>query len=70
MNVQPKPSSLIPETVTTGPLTGSRKVYATPKGYEDVHVPFREIVITDPAEPPCASTTPPAPTPRPTPAST
>ena len=51
MNVQPKPSSLIPETVTTGPLTGSRKVYATPKGYEDVHVPFREIAITDPAEP-------------------
>ncbi|HEY8578935.1 MAG TPA: phosphomethylpyrimidine synthase ThiC [Beijerinckiaceae bacterium] len=51
MNVQPKRSSLVPETVTTGPLPGSRKVYATPAGWTDVHVPFREITLTDPNEP-------------------
>ena len=51
MNVQPKRNSLVPETVTTGPLTGSRKVYATPTGWDDVHVPLREILLSDPAEP-------------------
>jgi phosphomethylpyrimidine synthase len=52
MNVQPKPGTLIPETVTTGPLQGSRKVYAAPKSHPDILVPFREIVLTDPKEPP------------------
>ncbi len=51
MNVQPKPGSLVPETVTTGPLPGSRKIYATPKGWDDVHVPMRQIMLTDPLEP-------------------
>jgi phosphomethylpyrimidine synthase len=51
MNVQPKRGSIVPETVTTGPLPGSRKVYATPEGFADVHVPFREITLTDPNEP-------------------
>ncbi len=51
MNVQPKRSSLVPETVTTGPLPGSKKVYATVPGFPDVHVPFREITLTDPNEP-------------------
>ena len=51
MNVQPKRNSLVPETVTTGPLTGSRKVYATPTGWNDVHVPLRQILLSDPAEP-------------------
>ena len=51
MNVQPKRNSLVPEAVTTGPLTGSRKVYATPTGWDDVHVPLREILLSDPAEP-------------------
>jgi phosphomethylpyrimidine synthase len=51
MNVQPKRNSLVPETVTTGPLTGSRKVYATPTGWDDVHVPLRQILLSDPAEP-------------------
>ena len=37
MNVQPKPGTLVPETVTTGPLPGSRKVYAAPKSHPDVH---------------------------------
>ncbi|MDH7794179.1 MULTISPECIES: phosphomethylpyrimidine synthase ThiC [unclassified Beijerinckia] len=51
MNIQPKPNSLIPETVTTGPLPGSRKIYHTPQGHPDVHVPLREIILTDPNEP-------------------
>ena len=51
MNVQPNRNSLVPETVTTGPLTGSRKVYATPTGWDDVHVPLRQILLSDPAEP-------------------
>ena len=44
MNVQPKRSSLIPETVTTGPLTGSHKVYYSPAGRPEIRVPFREIL--------------------------
>jgi phosphomethylpyrimidine synthase len=40
-----------PETVTTGPITGSRKAYASPAGRADIRVPFREIVLSDPAEP-------------------
>ena len=51
MNVQPKRSALVPETVTTGPLPGSKKVYATVAGHADIHVPFREITLTDPNEP-------------------
>ena len=31
--------------VTTGPLTGSRKVYTAPDGHDDVPVPFREIAL-------------------------
>ena len=33
--------------VTTGPLTGSRKVYSAPDGHDDLVVPFREIARTD-----------------------
>jgi phosphomethylpyrimidine synthase len=53
MNIQHKPESLVPETVTTGPLPGSRKVYHAVPGHADVKVPFREIAL-DPAakEPP------------------
>ncbi len=47
MNIQHKPGSLVPETVTTGPLPGSRKVYAAPKSHPDVLVPFREIALED-----------------------
>ena len=39
MNVQPKRSPLIPETVTTGPLTGSRKVYYSPASHPELRVP-------------------------------
>ena len=46
-----KPNSLI-QSVTTGPIQGSRKAYASPAGRPDIRVPFREIVLTDPGEPP------------------
>ncbi|MBL0406886.1 phosphomethylpyrimidine synthase ThiC [Microvirga aerilata] len=39
-------------SVTTGPIQGSRKVYATREGRPDIRVPIREIVLTDPDEPP------------------
>ncbi|MDE2576256.1 MAG: phosphomethylpyrimidine synthase ThiC, partial [Rhodospirillales bacterium] len=32
-----------PAAVTTGPIIGSRKVYASPEGRPDIVVPFREI---------------------------
>jgi len=51
MNVQPKHSTLVPESVTTGPLTGSRKVYYSPEGRPEIQVPFREIALSDPNEP-------------------
>ena len=34
-----------PVTVTTGPITGSRKCHSAPKGFPDLLVPFREIVL-------------------------
>ena len=40
MTYQQKPSA-----VTTGPITGSRKVYSSPEGRPDVSVPFKEIVL-------------------------
>ncbi len=51
MNVQPKKGSLVPETVTTGPLTGSQKIYYEPKGHSGLRIPFREVTLTDPNEP-------------------
>ena len=53
MNIQHKPGSLVPETVTTGPLTGSRKIYHEANGRADIRVPFREIALDPSAnEPP------------------
>ncbi|MBC7801037.1 MAG: phosphomethylpyrimidine synthase ThiC [Gemmatimonadaceae bacterium] len=40
MTFQQKPSA-----VTTGPVTGSRKIYSSPAGHPDILVPFREIVL-------------------------
>jgi phosphomethylpyrimidine synthase len=34
-----------PSAVTTGPITGSRKVYSSPAGHPGIHVPFREIAL-------------------------
>ena len=45
MNVQPKRGSLVPETVTTGPLPGSRKIYYSPTGHGDIRVPFRQVAL-------------------------
>ena len=52
MNAPVKPLSGLPQTVTTGPIQGSRKVYAAPKGRPDIRVPLREVVLSDPAEAP------------------
>jgi phosphomethylpyrimidine synthase len=53
MNIQQKPDSLIPRSVTCGPLPGARKVYHSPQGRSDIAVPFREIVLDPSAnEPP------------------
>ena len=40
MTYQAKPSA-----VTTGPVTGSRKVYTSPADRPDILVPFREVVL-------------------------
>ncbi len=41
-----------PQDVTTGPIQGSRKVYASPKDRPDLRIPFREIALSDPSEAP------------------
>ena len=41
-----------PESVTTGPIIGSHKIYASPKNHPDIRVPMREITLSDPLEPP------------------
>jgi phosphomethylpyrimidine synthase len=43
---------IAPQSVTTGAIQGSRKVYAAPAGRPDIRVPFREVVLTDPNEAP------------------
>ncbi len=50
--ISPKNVQPAPETVTTGPIIGSRKVYAAPKAHPAIQVPFREVTLTDPLEPP------------------
>ncbi|WP_237476846.1 phosphomethylpyrimidine synthase ThiC [Lichenibacterium dinghuense] len=49
---EPRNAAPAPDTVTTGPIIGSRKVYASPKSHPQLRVPFREITLTDPKEPP------------------
>ncbi|WP_374305742.1 phosphomethylpyrimidine synthase ThiC [Methylocella sp.] len=53
MNIHDKSQGLRPESVTCGPLSGSRKIHAPAPGRADIRVPFREIAL-DPsaAEPP------------------
>jgi phosphomethylpyrimidine synthase len=46
------PKFAAPRSVTTGPIAGSRKVYATLGGCADIPVPFREIALSDPNEAP------------------
>ena len=38
----------LPQSVTTGPIQGSRKVYASPAGRPDIRVPLREIALSYP----------------------
>jgi len=45
MNIQDK--KLTSLHVTTGPLSGSRKVYSSPKGCDAVRVPLREIGLSN-----------------------
>src|SRR4029077_3222310 len=46
------PKFAAPRTVTTGPIIGSREVYAPLNGSADIRVPFREIALSDPNEAP------------------
>ncbi|SFK34427.1 phosphomethylpyrimidine synthase ThiC [Methylocapsa palsarum] len=58
MNIQDKPNSIsrqtsAPQSVTTGPLPGSKKIYVHPEGRPGIAVPLREIVLDPSAnEPP------------------
>ena len=45
MTIQTRLGDTKPGTVTTGPITGSHKVYASPEGRPDITVPFREIPL-------------------------
>lgn len=46
MNKPARTADMTPVKVTTGPLTGSRKVYTAPDAAPDLKVPFREIDLT------------------------
>ena len=53
MNKPLSESDLATPKVTTGPLMGSRKAYATPESAPDLRVPVREIVLSkESGEPP------------------
>ena len=66
MNIHDKPQNLAPQSVTSGPLPGSRKVYHHPGGRADIAVPLREIALDpSPMSRRCASMTPPGPIPKP-----
>jgi phosphomethylpyrimidine synthase len=53
MNEQSKiDARAAPTSVTTGPIAGSRKVYAAVKGHPEIRAPFREIALSDASEPP------------------
>ncbi len=56
MNAPTKPQKnsvkAAPQTVTTGPIIGSRKIYVAAPDHPEMRVPFREVVLTTDAEPP------------------
>jgi phosphomethylpyrimidine synthase len=52
MNAPVLPSKNRPQTATTGPVRGSRKIYSYPQDRVEIRVPFREIALSDPNEPP------------------
>jgi len=45
MNIREKPQNIVPQSVTCGPLPGSKKIYHHPEGRPDIAVPFREIAL-------------------------
>jgi phosphomethylpyrimidine synthase len=51
-HVTPQTLQPAPQSVTTGPIAGSRKVYAAVKARPDIAVPLREIALSDRLEPP------------------
>lgn len=56
MNVHTKPQKnsvkTAPQSVTTGPIIGSRKIYVAPPEHPEMRVPFREVQLTTDSEPP------------------
>lgn len=56
MNAHTKPQKnnvkAAPQSVTTGPIIGSRKIYVAAPEHPDMRVPFREVVLSTDAEPP------------------
>jgi phosphomethylpyrimidine synthase len=40
MTIQQKPTA-----VTTGPIIGSRKIFSSPEGHDDIRVPFRQVEL-------------------------
>src|SRR6202000_3537102 len=46
MNIRSNPDTTLP-AVTTGPLTSSRKIYASPDAAPDLRVPLREIILSE-----------------------
>src|SRR5499427_1004336 len=46
MNKITRSKELMVPTVTTGPISASRKVYVSPEGHPDVRVPLREIALS------------------------
>jgi phosphomethylpyrimidine synthase len=51
MNEITRAANIQTPKVTVGPLSASTKIYTSPEGHDDVRVPFRQIALTDPAEP-------------------
>ena len=47
MNKPISAKDVAPPKVTTGPLSGSGKVYSAPQGHDDVAVPMREIGLAE-----------------------
>ena len=53
MNIHDKPQNLAPQSVTSGPLPGSRENLSSSGGRADIAVPLREIALDPSAnEPP------------------
>ena len=55
MNKIARPKDLMVPKVTTGPISASTKVYASPEGHDDIRVPFREIALSEGAGEPVPS---------------